>query len=287
MKLPTNRGQKGSLSPAEQIGFITFLFAALLFFFESPFTTLPLFLFLILCLAAPFFPQVGFFLPIISRSITESKGVAFTFDDGPSPSSTPILLELLARYQLTATFFVVGEKAARHPDLIADILSQGHSIGNHSWQHDNLLMLRSRKRLQRDIHQTQEVLKQSGIRALVFRPPVGISNSRLRQVLLDEDLVTVTFSCRIFDQGNKKITNLAQRVLHKLKAGDILLLHDIAPGKKTMATYWKNELNTLFSSLQKSSYDVQPLERLIGQPVMLSQKTKESDRLVTSRAKNL
>lgn len=275
MKLATNRGQKGSLSPAEQIGFTALLLAALLFFFESSFATLPLLLFLILCLAAPFLPQVGFFLPIISRSITESKGVALTFDDGPSPSSTPILLALLARYQLTATFFVVGEKAARHPDLIADILTQGHSIGNHSWQHDNLLMLRSRKRLQQDIHQTQEVLKQAGIQALVFRPPAGISNSRLKQVLRDEDLVTVTFSCRIFDQGNKKIINLAQRVLHKLKAGDILLLHDIAPEKEAMTTYWKNELNALFSSLRKGSYDVQPLEKLIGRPVMIFRKNKE------------
>ncbi|MBA3005416.1 MAG: polysaccharide deacetylase family protein [Proteobacteria bacterium] len=274
MTRPTNREQKGSLSPAEKIGFTAFLLAVLLLFFDPWLATLPLFLFLILCLAAPFFPQVGFFLPIISRSVTGSKGVALTFDDGPSPSSTPIVLELLARYQLKATFFVVGEKAARHPDLIADILAQGHTIGNHSWQHDNLLMLRSRKRLQQDIHQTQEVLKQSGIQSLAFRPPAGISNSRLRQVLLDEDLVTVTFSCRIFDQGNKKITNLAQRVLQKLKARDILLLHDIAPKKEAMATYWKNELNTLFSSLRKGSYDVQPLERLIGQPVMIYQKNK-------------
>ncbi|MBU1986131.1 MAG: polysaccharide deacetylase family protein, partial [Proteobacteria bacterium] len=249
--------------------------AALLFFFDPWLATLPLFLFLILCFAAPFFPQIGFFLPIISRSVTGSKGVALTFDDGPSPSSTPIVLELLARYQLKATFFVVGEKAARHPDLIADILVQGHSIGNHSWQHDNLLMLRSRKRLQQDIHQTQEVLKQSGIQTLVFRPPAGISNSRLKQVLLDENLVTVTFSCRIFDQGNKKITNLARRVLHKLKPGDILLLHDIAPEKEAMTTYWTNELNTLFSSLRKGSYDIQPLERLIGQPAMIFLKNKE------------
>ncbi|MFH2124008.1 MAG: polysaccharide deacetylase family protein [Pseudomonadota bacterium] len=275
MKLPTNRGRKGALSPAEKIGFTAFLLTALLLFVAPWLATLPLFLFLLLCLAAPFFPQIGFFLPSISRSVTGSKGVALTFDDGPSPSSTPILLELLARYQLTATFFVVGEKAARHPDLIADILTRGHSIGNHSWQHDNLLMLRSRKRLQQDIHQTQEVLRQAGIQTLVFRPPAGISNSRLKQVLLDEDLVNVTFSCRIFDQGNKKITNLARRVLHKLKTGDILLLHDIAPEQETMATYWKNELNTLFSSLRKGSYDVQPLEKLIGQPIMIGHKVKE------------
>ncbi|MBW6520334.1 MAG: polysaccharide deacetylase family protein [Desulfoarculaceae bacterium] len=268
MSLKTKRGQRGRLSPAEKIGIMALLLAALLFVIDPRLATLPLILFLLLCLAAPFLPQSGFFLPVISRSVTGSKGVALTFDDGPSPASTPILLDLLARYQLRATFFVTGKKAARHPDLIADILSQGHTIGNHSWQHDNLLMLRSRKRLEQDIHQTQKVLQQSGIRALVFRPPIGISNPRLKQVLEEEGLVTVTFSCRIFDQGNRKITNLAQRILDRLKPGDIILLHDIAPEKEAAATCWRNELNTLFSSLQKESYDVQPLEKLIGQPVM-------------------
>jgi peptidoglycan/xylan/chitin deacetylase (PgdA/CDA1 family) len=268
MKPDSRAGQGSRLSPIEKIGLLCLLLAILLFFCDSRLAILPLILFLLLCLAAPFFPQFGFFLPIISRSITGSTGVALTFDDGPSPSSTPLILELLRRYQFKATFFVTGEKAARHPELITDILSQGHSIGNHSWRHDNLLMLRSRKRLEQDIHQTQEVLQQSGIQPLVFRPPVGISNPRLSRVLQDEGLVTVTFSCRVFDRGNKKITNLAQRVLAKLKAGDILLLHDIAPENEAMATYWQDELNTLFSSLQKGGYDVQPLERLIGQPVM-------------------
>ena len=264
----TNKERKASLSPAEKIGLMALLLATLLFFFAPRLATLPLSLFLLLCLAAPFLPQFGFFLPIISRSVSGSKGVALTFDYGPSPASTPIVLALLARYQFKATFFVIGEQAARHPDLIADILSRGHSIGNHSWQHDNLLMLRSHRRLQQDIHQTQEVLKQSGIQALVFRPPAGISNPRLQQVLVDENLLTVTFSCRVFDQGNRKIANLAQRILHKLKAGDIILLHDIAPEKEAMATYWQTELDILFSSLQKGGYDVQPLERLIGHPVM-------------------
>jgi len=273
MKPDSRAGQSNRLSPIEKIGLLCLLLAILLFFCDSRLAILPLILFLLLCLAAPFFPQFGFFLPIISRSITGSTGVALTFDDGPSPSSTPRILELLGRYQFKATFFVTGEKAARHPEIIAGILSQGHSIGNHSWRHDNLLMLRSRKRLEQDIHQTQEVLRQSGIRPLVFRPPVGISSPRLTRVLRDEGLVTVTFSCRVFDRGNKKITNLAQRVLAKLKAGDILLLHDIAPENEATATYWQDELNTLFSSLQNGSYDVQPLERLIGQPVMRNQST--------------
>ncbi|MBU0946912.1 MAG: polysaccharide deacetylase family protein [Proteobacteria bacterium] len=266
---PANRRQQGGLSPAEKSGCLAFLFAALLFFIEPWLATLPLALFLFLCLAAPFFPQHGIFLPIISRGISGSKGVALTFDDGPSPSSTPIVLSLLARYQFQATFFVIGEKAAQYPDLIADILARGHSIGNHSWQHDNLLMLRSRKRLEEDIHKTQVVLQQCGIQPLLFRPPAGITNPRLKQVLLDEGLLTVTFSCRAFDQGNKKISHLAKRILKRLQPGDIVLLHDLAPKTKRTMACWQDELDTLFSTLQKNHYQVQPLEILIDHPVMI------------------
>lgn len=230
---------------------------------------IPLALFLILCLTAPFFPQWGFFLPIISKSITKSRGIALTFDDGPSPISTPVILKLLNRFNLQATFFVIGEKAARHPELIKDIISQGHTIGNHSWKHDNFLMLRSLQHLKKDIQHTQEILQQSGVYSTVFRPPAGITNPRLKYALSAVGLTTVTFSCRAFDYGNKKITNLAARILHKLQPADILLLHDIPPETETDRQYWENELEILLSTLSKENYDVQPLENLIGQPVMI------------------
>ena len=265
----TDTKQMGHLSPAEKAGYLACLLTILLFYLAPGLAALPLLFFLLLCLAAPFFPQYGIFLPIISRSISGSKGIALTFDDGPSPSSTPIVLKLLARYGFQATFFVIGEKAAQHPDLIAEILEQGHTIGNHSWQHDNLLMLRSRKKLQEDIHRTQALLRQYGIRPLLFRPPAGITNPRLKQVLIEEELQTLTFSCRPLDRGNKKIHNLAKRILLKIKAGDILLLHDLAPATSAKAAYWENELDTLFAALQKKPYKVQPLEALIDQPVMI------------------
>ncbi len=267
MKQPTQTKQQSRLSPAEILGSLACPLAILLFFINPWLALVPLLLFLLLCLVAPFFPQIGFFLPIISRSITDNKGVALTFDDGPSPDSTPILLALLARYNLQATFFVVGTQAAKYPELITDILAQGHTIGNHSWQHDNLLMLRSSNRLEQDIRRTQEVLSQHDIRPAVFRPPAGITNPRLKKVLLEEGLLTVTFSCRAFDHGNRKIINLANRILSKLKAGDIILLHDLPPAD-TATESWQRELNTLFAALATSPHTIQPLEKLIGHPAM-------------------
>ncbi len=256
-------------SQADKLALLAFLITIPLLAMGSALAPIPLILYLLLCVSAPFFPQWGFFLPIISRSISGSRAVALTFDDGPSPVTTPIILDLLKEYDFKATFFVIGEKAERHPEQINDILAAGHTIGNHSWQHDNLLMLRTKKRLGEDIRKTQEILKTYGIRPLLFRPPAGATNPRLHSVLLTEDLQTVTFSCRPFDRGNRKITNLAERISSKLKPGDIILLHDLEPQNAEMTALWEKELNILFSYLKKSIYKVEPLAKLIHSEVML------------------
>jgi len=265
------KNSKISHTLAEKTGVFALLTAFLLFFIVPSLAAIPLVLFLLLCFGAPFFPGLGFFLPVISRGKQGKGAVALTFDDGPSPLSTPILLDLLALYNLPATFFVVGEKAARHPDLITDILAHGHTIGNHSWNHDYFLMLRSQKALWKDIHQTQEILRKSEIQPLVFRPPVGITGPRLGKVLAQEGLIAVTFSCRAFDRGNRNIQNLAAKIIRHLQPGDIIMLHDLPPFQQSQSNYWQEELQNLFSALRKN-YTTVPLEQVIECPVMRVEK---------------
>jgi len=257
---------KKTFSLAEKTGITTLLLGFLLFFVHPTLAIALLLLFLLLCIGAPFFPGFGFYLPIISRGKPGINGVALTFDDGPSPESTPILLDLLAQYGLQATFFVVGEKAAAHPELIQKILAQGHTIGNHSLKHDPLLMLRSAKALQADIHTTQKIIKESGITPLIFRPPAGISNPRLGKVLAQEGLIAVTYSCRAFDRGNRSINNLAEKILKRLQPGDIIMLHDLPPNQEELADYWWQELDHLFGILLKK-FTVDTLENIIQNPV--------------------
>ncbi len=227
----------------------------------------PLLLFLLLSLAAPFFPQWSFFLPVISHGRTGEQGVALTFDDGPSPESTPVILDLLARYRLPATFFVVGRQAAAHPQLVRAILAQGHTIGNHSLQHDSLLMLRGPKELADDIHRTQEIISQTGARPLVFRPPVGITNPHLGRVLAKEGMVAIGYSCRALDRGNRNITNLAGKILGKLRPGAIIMLHDLPPHRAELSELWQQELEQLLRTLA-ADFSVVPLAELISRPVM-------------------
>lgn len=259
----TEHRPEGRFSVAEKIGAAALLLALLLSFFQVQLAVISLLLFVLLCLGAPFFPQLPFFLPTICRGRPGSVGVALTFDDGPSPDSTPLLLELLARYRLTATFFVVGEKAARHPALIAEILAHGHSIGNHSFQHDYLLMLRTPDHLEQDIRSTQEVLRRANIVPRVFRPPIGITGPRLKKALDRLGMRAVTYSCQAFDRGNRIVDGLAKKITRCLQPGDIIMLHDILPESRVAAKLWQSELNRLFSDLHKTT-SIVPLDQLTG-----------------------
>ncbi len=261
---------KTAFSPAERTGIIVLIVAVPLACVSPFLTVCILSFFLLLCFTAPFFPEFSFFLPVISRGQKGMTGIALTFDDGPS-ASTPIVLDLLARHKLPATFFIVGEKAADSPELITKILSQGHTIGNHSWRHDNFLMVRSAKTLQQDIHNTQQILQQAGIQTLLFRPPVGITNPRLGEALAREGLITVTYSCRALDRGNRNIHNLAGKILKHLRDGDIIMLHDLPPFHKNDSDRWQKELDTLFAALARD-YNTLPLEQVIGRRVMLTEK---------------
>ena len=164
------------LSPAHFVALTAFQIFVLLLFVDISLAPLPLLLFLICCLAAPFFPRLSFFLPIVSRGGKGAKGVALSFDDGPDPEVTPLVLELLARRNLSATFFVTGAAAQRHPEIVQAILAAGHTVGNHSYSHFPFLMLKGRAVLRREIEAAQEVFLRFGIVPLAFRPPVGITN---------------------------------------------------------------------------------------------------------------
>jgi peptidoglycan/xylan/chitin deacetylase (PgdA/CDA1 family) len=257
-------------SLAEKFGGMVLLLAGLLSFIAPLWAVVLLSSFLVLCGAAPFFPGTGFYLPVISRGKPAGNSIALTFDDGPSPESTPIVLALLARYKLPATFFVIGSQAEQYPELIQRIVDEGHSVGNHSWGHDSLLMLRSEQRLAGDIRRTQEVLLKTGIRPLVFRPPVGITGPRLGPALDTLGMFVVNFSCRGFDRGNRNINNLADKVLKRLQPGDIVLLHDSIPLSAADKKQWQNELDLLLKKLS-AQYTTVPLEDLTGRPVMEKQ----------------
>ncbi|QTA80520.1 Polysaccharide deacetylase domain-containing protein [Desulfonema limicola] len=257
------------ISNAEKIGIISYIAALLLSFFDIRFAAIPLVLFILLCFTAPFFYNLSFFLPIVSFGNTKKRSLSLTFDDGPDPNSTSEILRLLLKHNVKAAFFIVGNKAEKYPDLIQQILSQGHEIGNHSYSHDNLIMLKSSSALKKEIHSCQNVLKKLGILCFAFRPPVGIINPKLGSILSKSGLFAVNFRLRPGDGGNRWIKNLSNRVLKKIQPGDIIVLHDAVPAKKEQINYWIKEIDAIISGIKKKGFAIIPLSELIGRKVMI------------------
>lgn len=153
--------------------------------------------------------------------------VALTFDDGPDPEFTPRVLEILAREKVTATFFVVGERARRNPDLLREIDRQGHLIGNHSFSHAWNINFALHAGLTREIDGCNAAIEAAiGKRPKFYRAPHGFKNPALGDVLGKLAMTCVGWQVRGFDAVRSDADAIASRLLLKARAGGILLLHD-------------------------------------------------------------
>lgn len=255
-------------SPAALAGIAAILIAAGLAFVSICLVVIPLAVFLLACIIAPFFPGLQFFMPVITHGLKNTNAVALTFDDGPSPETTPPLLHLLKKLSVPAMHFVVGAKAASHPHLIKDILAQGHELGNHSMRHDSFLMLKSSANLAEEIAKCQGVLESFGILPLAFRPPVGIVNPRLRKQLLKLGMYCITFSRRGRDWGNRKVKGIAYRIVNRVRPGDIIMLHDCLPKGDASVEQWLGEVEETIAGIRAKGLRIVRLAELIGIPVM-------------------
>lgn len=256
------------LSPAFWFGLAAFAAAVGLGSIRLQLAVVPLALFVLACMIAPFLPWIGFFLPVVSRGSTGKPLVALTFDDGPNPDSTPVLLTLLAQLHVPATFFVTGVQAEKYPELVSAILEGGHSVGNHTYDHGYLALLLGPQALHMEIERAQKALEPCGIRPLAFRPPVGITTPVLGQVLDRLGMYAATFRFRAYDHGNLLLNNLAKLTLAKVRPDDILVLHDLKPARNQSVQRWLNEVRQLITGLTKKGLRITALENLIGRPVM-------------------
>jgi peptidoglycan/xylan/chitin deacetylase (PgdA/CDA1 family) len=157
-----------------------------------------------------------------------ARGVALTFDDGPDPTTTPLVLAALDAVGAKATFFVIAKKAEAHPDLVREILKRGHEVGLHSYEHDRLFSLRSEARVRADLERGMQVLEEvTGERPLLFRPPIGHTNPIIARVTDALDLVTVGWSVSARDGLASAVPRtIVNRVRRGLADGAIVLMHD-------------------------------------------------------------
>ncbi len=260
------------LTPAHLVGLGAFQLAIPLAFWQPWLAAIPLAIFVLLCLIAPFCWRIPFFLPVIFHGPRDRRRVALTFDDGPDPATTIRLLELLREQKIRACFFLVGERIKENPQLVRAILADGHEIGNHSQRHDPLLMLRKTATLRQDIDACQAELQALGVRALAFRPPIGIVNPRLWRLLLQRGLFCVNFSRRALDFGNRRMAGCARKIIKGVRSGDIIMMHDRLPSREQDIEAWLLEVSTVIHGVQARGLRFEPLSAVIGRPVCMPER---------------
>lgn len=169
----------------------------------------------------------GFQPDIFRHGKRSSHIVALTFDDGPSPLYTPQILDILDRYEVKATFFLVGSHVDKYPEIARRIVDSGHELGNHTQSHRNVPTLGQLTLHNEIINASAAIFHHTGSYPSYVRPPRGMYDDRFRRLawLLGQDIVLWSLSGRDWQPG---VTSRAivENVVPKAKGGEILLFHD-------------------------------------------------------------
>lgn len=171
-------------------------------------------------------PKVTF-----SRCNVDGPYIAMTFDDGPSGPNTPRLLDLAAKKHIKLTFFLIGENAARYPQLVQRELAEGHQVGNHSYTHPDLAKM-SDAAVQSEIQKTQDaIINAAGYRPILMRPPYGALTARQRLWVANQfGFKIILWDVDPLDWKNPGPSVVAQRIIAATRPGSIILSHDIHSG---------------------------------------------------------
>lgn len=197
----------------------------------------------------------------VYRSVeTEKKQIALTFDDGPHPSLTPKILQILAKYNIPATFFMVGQNVINYPSAAKQVILAGHEVGNHTFTHPHIANL-SEKAIFDEIGRCEDALEElCEYRPHLLRTPQGALTPSLERCLADDDYILVLWSLDTRDWDNKSTACIVRTVLENIKAGDIILMHDyIGYNSKT-----PEALEQIIPKLLAEGYEFVTVSELLG-----------------------
>ena len=171
-----------------------------------------------------------FFRPPFGENIvhldTQQRVVALTYDDGPSPPYTDPLLDVLAKHDVKATFFLIGNRVEQYPETVHRILAEGHQVGNHSYSHPVLGLLPPAA-VGREIERTDALLRDIGVKGeIVFRAPILTRFLPVAWVLAKRDRTHISGNVWSWDWTTQNPDKITKTVLRKVKPGAIIILHD-------------------------------------------------------------
>ena len=188
--------------------------------------------------------RLGAYVRTLCRNRAAGRVVALTFDDGPDPEMTPRVLDLLRERGVRATFFLVGAKAERHPELVRRIAAEGHDTGIHTWEHAAGFPMRSSWAMTADILRCRESLREiTGVETDLFRPPYGVTNPMVARAVKRTGSRCVGWSIRSLDTLRQRSREaVARRIRRRLGDGKVILLHDDRPGAERLLAMVLNDL---------------------------------------------
>ncbi|NJK92917.1 MAG: polysaccharide deacetylase family protein [Blastochloris sp.] len=187
------------------------------------------------------------------------RRIAMTFDDGPSPGITEIVLAELAKRNLTATFFMIGSKVERYPALAKAVADAGHEIGNHSFTHPTLSSL-SEDRVDQELERTQHAIAQAtGQTPVWFRPPYGAFRNNQGHIPQSKNLGVAYWSVDPRDWAKPGVSAIVSRINSGTNPGSIILLHDLH--RQTA-----DATGAVLDQLMEASYTFTSLTGFLGQP---------------------
>jgi len=191
-----------------------------------------------------------------NSSETEKK-IAITFDDGPSVFTLEIL-ELLKKYNVKATFFCIGKNIETHPEILKQVIADGHLVGNHSYNHSSFFDFYNAKKVKEEIEKTDALLeKYTSKKINFFRPPYGVTTPSIRRALKKTGHKVIGWNIRSLDGGTKNQSLIFNRIIKRISPGGIVLLHDTAPHSVFV-------LEQFLQFLQQNNYKVISTEELLN-----------------------
>ncbi len=192
-------------------------------------------------------------MPVMGKIFEEKKRIALTFDDGPHPYYTEQLLDGLKERGVKATFFVTGEHAKLHPDIIRRMSEEGHMIGNHTYSHIQLSNS-NRGKFKEELIQTNQVIEEiTGKEVVYVRPPYGSWDKTLEKEL---NMFPVLWTVDPLDWCSDNVDCITRKIVSKVKENDIILMHDYYPSTITAALKVVDEL-------QKEGYEFVTVEEIL------------------------
>lgn len=193
---------------------------------------------------------------------TPNKVIALTFDDGPDETSTVKILDLLKQYNAKATFFVVGNRVEKYPEIIRREVEEGHEVGNHSFSHPSFANIGSKK-MMTELNKAQETIhKATGHDSVLFRPPGGSYNESMVQLCKTNGLLMVLWSWHQDTRDWRKpgVDKIVNKVLTNARNGDIVLMHDFVSN----STQTSDALEIILPELKKRGFSFVTISELLS-----------------------